>query len=34
MKTSTQLKALNRNLSKESNVETEILLRNFMMERF
>ena len=34
MKTSTQLKALIRNLSKKSNVETEILLRNFMMERF
>jgi predicted nucleotidyltransferase component of viral defense system len=34
MKTSTQLKALVRNLSNESNVEAEILLRNFMMERF
>lgn len=34
MRTSTQLKALIRNLSKESNVEAEILLRNFMMERF
>lgn len=34
MKTSTQLKALIRNLSKQSNVETEILLRNFMLERF
>ena len=34
MKTSTQLKALIRNLSKKSNVEAEILLRNFMMERF
>lgn len=33
MRTSTQLKALIRNLSKESNVESEILLRNFMMER-
>ena len=34
MKTSTQLKALLRNLSKKSNVEAEILLRNFMLERF
>lgn len=34
MRTSTQLKALIRNLSKKSNVGTEILLRNFMMERF
>lgn len=34
MRTSTQLKALIRNLSKKSNVEAEILLRNFMMERF
>ncbi len=34
MKTSTQLKALVRNLSKKSNVEAEILLRNFMLERF
>jgi len=34
MRTSTQLKALIRNLSKKSNVETEILLRNFMMECF
>jgi len=34
MRTSTELKALIRNLSKESNVEAEILLRNFMMERF
>ncbi len=34
MRTSTQLKALIRNFSKESNVEAEILLRNFMMERF
>lgn len=33
MKTSTQLKALVRNLSKKSNVEAEILLRNFMLER-
>jgi hypothetical protein len=31
---STQLKALIRNLSKKSNMEAEILLRNFMMERF
>jgi len=34
MRTSTQLKALIRNLSQKSKVETEILLRNFMMERF
>ena len=34
MRTSTQLKALIRNFSKETNVEAEILLRNFMMERF
>ena len=34
MKTSTQLKALIRNLSKAKNVETEIILRNFMLERF
>ncbi|MDR2615087.1 MAG: nucleotidyl transferase AbiEii/AbiGii toxin family protein [Oscillospiraceae bacterium] len=34
MKTSTQLKALVRNLSKKSNVEAEIILRNFMLERF
>lgn len=33
MKTSTQLKALIRNLSKKSKVETEILLRNFVLER-
>lgn len=34
MRTSTQLKALISNLSSKSNVEAEILLRNFMMERF
>jgi hypothetical protein len=34
MKTSTQLKALIRNLSKSKNVEAEIILRNFMLERF
>ena len=34
MKTSTQLKALVRNLSKEKNIEAEIILRNFMLERF
>jgi len=34
MRTSTQLKALIRNLSKELNVEAEILLRNYMLERF
>lgn len=34
MRTSTQLKALIRNLSQKSNVEAEVLLRNFMLERF
>ncbi len=34
MKTSTQLKALVRNLSKTKHVEAEIILRNFMLERF
>ena len=34
MKTSTQLKALLRNLSKKTNSKAEILLRNFMLERF
>jgi predicted nucleotidyltransferase component of viral defense system len=34
VKTSTQLKALVRNLSKTKNVEAEIILRNFMLERF
>jgi len=34
MKTSTQLKALVRNLSKEKNVEAEVILRHFMLERF
>ncbi len=34
MKTSIQLKALIRNLSKKSKVEAEIILRNFMLERF
>lgn len=33
MNTSTQLKALVRNLAKAKNVEAEIILRNFMMER-
>lgn len=33
MKTSTQLKALIRNLSKEKNINSEILIRNFMLER-
>ncbi len=33
MKSSTQLKALIRNLSKEKGVSAEILLRNFMLER-
>ncbi|MBP1919765.1 nucleotidyl transferase AbiEii/AbiGii toxin family protein [Youngiibacter multivorans] len=34
MKTSTQLKALIRNLSVENSVQSEILLRNYMLERF
>jgi len=34
MKNSTQLKALVRNLSEKSNVQAEVLLRNFMSERF
>ncbi len=33
MNTSTQLKALVRNLSKEKSVQAEIILRNFMLER-
>lgn len=33
MKTSTQLKALIRNMSKEKNINAEIILRNFMLER-
>jgi len=34
VKTSTQLKALVRNLSKAKNVEAEVILRAFMLERF
>jgi len=34
VKTSTQLKALIRNLSQRLNVEAEVLWRNFMIERF
>jgi predicted nucleotidyltransferase component of viral defense system len=33
MKTSAQLKALIRNLSKDKSVQAEIILRNFMLER-
>ncbi|MCD5413408.1 MAG: nucleotidyl transferase AbiEii/AbiGii toxin family protein [Clostridiales bacterium] len=33
MKTSTQLKALIRNLAEEKSIQTEIVLRNFMLER-
>lgn len=33
MKTSTQLKALIRNLSRDKGINAEILLRNFMLER-
>ena len=32
MKTSTQLKALIRNLSRDKGINAEILLRNFMLE--
>jgi predicted nucleotidyltransferase component of viral defense system len=32
MKTSTQLKALTRNLAKK-NIEAQIILRNYMLER-
>ena len=34
MRTSIQVKALVRNLSKKLDVEAEVLLRSFMMERF
>ena len=34
MKTSNQLKARIRNISKAKNVEAEIVLRSFMLERF
>ncbi|MDD3926629.1 MAG: nucleotidyl transferase AbiEii/AbiGii toxin family protein [bacterium] len=34
MKSSTQLKALIRNLSKEKRIEAHILMRNYMLERF
>ena len=34
MKNSNQLKALIRNYSKESSVSAQILLRNYMHERF
>lgn len=34
MKTSTQLKALIRNLSREKKIEAHILMRNYMLERF
>lgn len=33
MKTATQLKALIRNLAKQKNVDVQILLRNYMLER-
>lgn len=34
MKTSTQLKALLRKLSKDKGINAEILLGNFMLERY
>lgn len=33
MKSSTQIKALIRNLAKEKEVNAQILLRNYMLER-
>lgn len=33
MKTSTQLKALIRNLAKKKNIEAQVILRNYMLER-
>ena len=33
MNTATQLKALIRNMSKEKNINAQILLRNYMLER-
>jgi hypothetical protein len=34
VKTSTQLKALVRNMAKTKNVEAEVILRHFILERF
>jgi len=34
LRSAAQLKGLIRNLAKQWNVETEILLRNYMLERF
>jgi len=34
MKTSMQLKALIRNMAKEKNLPAEVVLRNYMLERF
>lgn len=34
IKTAKQLKDLNRNLSKKKSVDAQILMRNYMMERF
>ncbi|NSW90331.1 MAG: nucleotidyl transferase AbiEii/AbiGii toxin family protein [Firmicutes bacterium] len=33
MKTATQLKALIRNLAKQKNIDAQILLRNYILER-
>ncbi|MDK2933999.1 MAG: hypothetical protein PWP27_1809 [Clostridiales bacterium] len=33
MKSSTQLKALIRNLAKKKNINAQILMRNYMFER-
>lgn len=34
IKSATQLKALIRNLSKEKSADAQVLMRNYMMERF
>ena len=34
MKTAMQLKALIRNLANEKNLPAEVVLRNYMLERF
>lgn len=34
IKTAKQLKDLNRNLSKKKSADAQILMRNYMMERF
>lgn len=34
MKTSTQLKAKTRNMAQQKNIKPEVILRNYMLERF